>query len=314
LSVEVHLAEPAKSQLKCHVASVVSEVRQGKIEPQAGSTQSGKNDPKREPSVLEVLKKLDLGQIDLAMNRLETYFESPSMGIMRWLQAARWHGFAAGIAWCVFCLLGFFPGRFWAWPLYLWTLLLVNGLLAAKQREKCWASDECMPFTVWNEDVEPETLEEAVAGLAKDVRHNGRVIIALASSVERLTNALTFADGAASSCCFVFGGITALLLSLLWLLWDLLDPNGVWSFPLLGFVWCVATSWEQGATPTQSKKYFEKQAEDPVAPLETFNRVMRCVPDQFDLAHRFIATRVQCLQPWHVVSEKSLMDTTAEGP
>jgi len=314
LSVEVYLGEPTKSQLQCYVASVVSELRQGNIELQAGSTLSGKNDPTRELSVLEVLRKLDLGQIDSAVKRLETYFNSPSTGIVRWLQAARWHGFTAGIGWCAFCLLGFFPGRLWAWPLYLWTLLLVNGLLVAQQREKCWTSGKSMPFLVWNDEVEKETLEEGVAGLAKDVRHNGRVIIALASSVERLSNALTFADGAASSSVFAFGGVAALLLSLLWLLWDLLDPNGIWSWPLLGFICCVATSWEQGGAPTRSKTDPENQAQDPVAPIETFNRVMRCVPDQADLAHRFIATQVQCLQPMHGVSQESLVDMNAKGP
>mmetsp|Transcript_24989 Transcript_24989/g.48786 ORF Transcript_24989/g.48786 Transcript_24989/m.48786 type:complete len:734 (+) Transcript_24989:51-2252(+) len=314
LSIEVHLGEPAKSQLQCYVASIVSEVRQEKTEPQASSTQGGKKDPKREPSALEVFKKLDLGRIDRAVSRIETYFESPSRGIVCWLQAARWHGFAAGIAWCCFCLFGFFPGRFWAWPLYLWTLLLVNGLLVAQQREKCWSSHENMAFPVWNEDVEPESLEEAVAGLAKDVRHIGRVTTALTSTVERLSNAFTFADGVASICCFACAGIAALLLSLLWLFWDLLDPSGVWSWPLLGFSCCLAISWGRGAAPTQGNTDFEKQEEDPLAPLDAFNRVMNCVPDQADLAHRFISTQVQCLQLGHSLSEESPFNANSEGP
>merc|ERR1712113_1321249 len=126
--------------------------------------------------------------------------------------------------------------------------------------------------------------------MGNNLKNARRAANAIMSVLERLANAFDFADGAASVLCFVGLFCLALLLALVGFLWHLADPSGVWSWPILGFMFCVGVSW---AKPTLQKE----ANDDPLQALEKVNQQLCFIPDQVELTHRYIATRVQCTLP-----------------
>mmetsp|Transcript_36730 Transcript_36730/g.82691 ORF Transcript_36730/g.82691 Transcript_36730/m.82691 type:complete len:661 (-) Transcript_36730:37-2019(-) len=264
-----------------------------------------------EPNLIDFLQHVDLQRVTRNLHRLERFFARPPAGLVYWLQADRRHGFLAGFLWYAFCLAGLFPPPLWAWPIYVWCFLLTNGLLAARQRKRGWGrrgihsslespgraspgrgkKGPAVLFDLWNEDIVPETMAQSIKNFQRamsDLEDNSNTFV---SFLERIANVFNFADGSATLLVWTTFGFASLALSMAAYLWFLLDGEGRWSCGILGGVACVLASQAGPATEAQE----EDEEEDPFQTMTYVNQMMSCVPDDGDLAHHYIATRVQCL-------------------
>merc|ERR1711920_1058803 len=114
-----------------------------------------------------------------------------------------------------------------------------------KNNEKSWPPpSDVLAYEVWNEDVvpiPPPTLAR-ILGIVDIAR---RAIIEAGSLAERIVNAFDFADGSASVLVFSVFACVALLLTFIGFIWNLLDPDGAITYPLVGFGACVGISFSK---------------------------------------------------------------------
>jgi len=290
LRLQVTLSAACNPPMRCYFAAVQGRAR---------SLLSGEQESEQ-PAVAPTSDIMGLLQSTLVtqtarnFERLGNLFKAPSGGLLRWLREKPWHGYAAGTAWALFCAAGLFPPPFWAWPLYLWALLALNGALVAQQRARDWSEPGELAYPVWNEELVPKQLciGDLVANFTSGVGKMERNTRILLGTLERFFNLFNFADGTATLLGMAAAGLAALALSALLLCLALVDTGGTWSSALGGLILCVALSTKgqgQGGTTAPSPP-----TRDPIGNLEKLNRVLECVPDQAELEHRYIATKVQC--------------------
>mmetsp|Transcript_35825 Transcript_35825/g.116115 ORF Transcript_35825/g.116115 Transcript_35825/m.116115 type:complete len:736 (+) Transcript_35825:54-2261(+) len=246
----------------------------------------------------------DLSRAQQALQRARHRSEATSNGIGRWLQEQQLHGYIAAGIWFTFCGAGFFPCSLWALPFYTWLALLGNGLLAASQRSEDWLRRES-GLAQFADDVDGRSSngghgrspvnagvaspvsskhERVEAELRKFLGEADRFFAAVAGFAERLQNLLTFADVAASAAFFAVLGLLAAALTFSLLLATLFDPSHCFICGLYGAVGLLSYS-RAAPKGSGSSSQSWKQA---------FNEVFACVPDDAQMLHRFVATRIQC--------------------
>jgi len=317
LELQLVLNSRSNSQLKSYASSVFTgpcSVTAEQSRRSLGSSGEGS-----EPSLIDVLKSINIEKLIRNGNRLETICESEAQGLIRWLRAGGIrHAVLAGSFWIAFCMLGFFPPPNWAVPLYICAACIGNGYLVGKQREEDWQKlvtlkppllqeslNEPLLETavtsaskgpqrknaiiVWDDENAPETATETIANFKKTVTDIDRNLTTLVSFIERISNMFSFADAAATVMCQIVSVIAAGSLSLIFFLysWCEIDPSGSKASAVIGFalIFAVALS-----SPP-------KKDDDPFVGLAQFNEALQCVPDQQELIHRYIATRIQVIEP-----------------
>jgi len=124
--------------------------------------------------------------------------------------------------------------------------------------------------------------------LGKRLREVEPFLRTAASFVERTGNALTFADGPASTAFFLCFGAVALVLSASLFLLSILDPGLSFFYGAVALV-ALARPPEASASNQSGSVGVE-----PLRVPRAFNRAFACIPDEAELVHRFIAGRVQC--------------------
>jgi len=293
LSIEVNLTERVPSLMGLYLESIIAGAQgftlwspelERPLEPELV-----------EPSALHVANSPTLRSLLSHLSRLKNYTMQPSMGFVRFLQEEPWHGYMAAACWFLFCVMGFFPCSLWLLPIYIWLALLGNGLLAASQRSHDWeckgqeaqvlfASSEPSMFPVPQEP--GGEVWSAIAIFRRRVLEVEPFVRLAVVCLERASNALNFADGPASTACFLALGAACGLLSLSLLIITTFDPELSFICGLYGAVGMVMMSRRQQA-PLQGGK----------APPRGFQlalcQALSCVPHQADFAHRFVASRVQ---------------------
>uniref|UniRef100_A0A7S4PU83 C2 domain-containing protein n=1 Tax=Alexandrium monilatum TaxID=311494 RepID=A0A7S4PU83_9DINO len=286
LRLELTLEKKMRPPLKCYFSSIASQL----------GAQMPQGEPEQEQSdqftdLTKVLQSKVLHQAVRNIERLEGLTKAPGRGILRWIRAKEWHGGAAGLSWCIFCCVGLFPPPTWAVPLYIWAMIVLNGFFVAMQRERDWSKTNDEAFPVWIEELETATpsLSELLNNFTRGVRKLERSTRLIVGVMERGVNLFTFADGVSTVLFAVGLGLVALGVSLVLLLWTWLDPTGSWFFGLGGLAFCCLLS-----QPPRKKEEGGGAPKDPMAPLEKLNMALECVPDQPEMAHRYIACRVQC--------------------
>lgn len=265
-----------------------------------------------------LLQGPEFGSVMQSLGRLRRGAAAPVAGIPRWLREQPTNGYAAAAGWFVFCAAGFFPCPLWLVPLYLWALLVGNALVAASQRSEDWARGVCghherssgsssacssfhphsAPFFSshsWHpphpaqhgSDAYHEIDASSISRCKLALREVEPLLLTSVAFWERLRNLLTFADGAASAACFASLGITSLALSAyLWLI-SCIDPELCFICGLYGAVAVVAYS---RSSPSGFR------AAEPLWWQWAFNEALACVPDDTQMVHRFVATRLQLME------------------
>lgn len=288
LRVELSLDPSMRPAVRCVFKQVFS---------QLGQFQEADQEQEQAPSEPDLMGLMQSKVVQQAVRnceRLETLLKAPSRGILRWIRAKPWHGLAAGLSWFAFCCTGLFPPPAWALPLYIWAMLLLNGIFVAFQRERDWTKSRDDAFPVWNEEMETgtPTITELVNAFTKGVCSLEKSTKNVLGILDRLLNILSFADGITSVLFASIMGLAALLLAVMILLWRELDPTGSWFSGLTGLAVCFFISHPPDKN---SKKPVKGPSQDPMSGLSKLNKVLECVPDQPEVAHRYIAFRVQCV-------------------
>merc|ERR1711974_7442 len=108
-------------------------------------------------------------------------------------------------------------------PIYFWVLLLINGFLAAHQRQQDWETAG-HGHVLFGDDTDTRAAQElgdprdhvryAVNLFERRAWEAESLVRPVVESLERLSNAMSFADGAASVVWFAGLGASALALSL----------------------------------------------------------------------------------------------------
>ncbi|CAE8636294.1 unnamed protein product, partial [Polarella glacialis] len=137
--------------------------------------------------------------------------------------------------------------------------------------------------------------EQALAAkLVRSAREVEPVVRVAATFVEKVRNAMTFADGPASVVCFFVLGLVALALSCSLLLISLIDPGYSFVSGVYGAVAIVALARpSDSGHGSEDIAAAEARAQQPLQFQGLVNRVLSSVPDQAELAHRFVAAQVQ---------------------
>jgi len=234
-----------------------------------------------------MLQSLEMEKWYRHLSRYESLKHQSARGIGRWLRRGGFNrGLLAGFGWVVFCGWGFFPPPLWATPIYVWFAVVLNGWITARYREMDWQSPEAPAFLVWESHVNPDTLPQFLAKMKKDLIRWERDMQNFVSTSERIANLFSFADGTATTICIAAMGVLAVCTCIILLVVRCADPTGRWSCALVGFGLCLAVSTSK--PPAQEEEDFVS------AKFEDVNRMLRFVPDDYEMAHRYIATKVQC--------------------
>lgn len=120
------------------------------------------------------------------------------------------------------------------------------------------------------------------------VRHVHRfepLLANLAGFVERVANLVSFADGTASAIGYIVLSAMALFVSLVLMLVTWVDPS-------LGF----AVGIDGAISILYLSRLPQEKPPEPFSLQRKVNQIMACVPDEAELIHRLVATRVQRLQ------------------
>mmetsp|Transcript_59570 Transcript_59570/g.128927 ORF Transcript_59570/g.128927 Transcript_59570/m.128927 type:complete len:805 (+) Transcript_59570:55-2469(+) len=307
LRVELTLGPSSKGQLLETARRIVSKAARRGEGPVMGPSVSGKTeDSDAEPSLWSVIRNVDVNGVMANINRLETLAFTAPRGIVRWLRVSQRRGIVCGFLWLAFCVLGFFPPPVWLCLVYFWVFLLINGLLAARQRAEDWSDVRKPVFNVWKEDnvrsVAPGTgpsIKEALSAFKQVIQDLERSTRTAVSFLERVAGLLTFADGPSSLLFYLGFGLAAVNSSIAFFLWSYIDPHGSYALGFAGLGICLLLS---GALSKHHKAERRPMTRDDLLrplelalwPLAKFNDLFDQSPDSAELAHRFISTRIQC--------------------
>merc|ERR1719215_549420 len=249
-----------------------------------------------------LLNSADFRSVLRSLERMRSAVERQPLGLLRWLQGSPLHGYCAGAAWFAFCFAGLFPCPLWAVPLYLWLLLAVNAFLASRQRQEEWSKDEGEePATslFWDDSLCAEAgFSRSGASSISNFAYVAKIkqtlyaveplLLTKVAFGERVRNLLTFADGAASSASFALLFLAALGLSFTMVLLVVMDPSLCFFSGFYGAIGIVSLS-KKGSDTAASKApaLWEQWA---------FNEAFACVPDDAQMAHRYVATKLQSIE------------------
>merc|ERR1712176_447049 len=138
---------------------------------------------------------------------------------------------------------------------------------------------------VWGEDVVTPSIHELVVKFRKDLDAANRNLRIWVSFIERVQNLTTFADGPATLLLFISAGLASVALSLFCFIVNHFDPHLRISSGIIGFFICIRVSYSK--PPQRGNNEF------PV--MTKFNQDLECFPDEEEMAHRYIATRIQVI-------------------
>mmetsp|Transcript_56858 Transcript_56858/g.184202 ORF Transcript_56858/g.184202 Transcript_56858/m.184202 type:complete len:851 (+) Transcript_56858:48-2600(+) len=305
IQIEVTLRKEVQPLLALYATSMLASAQ--RVHQQFGQPETS---PTASPlsGAGDAFPSADLSRAQQALQRARHRSEASSNGIGRLLQEQQLNGYIAAGIWFTFCGAGFFPCSLWALPFYTWIALLGNGLLAASQRSKDWRRRES-GLAQFADDVDGRSSngghgrspvnagvaspvsskhERVEAELRKFLGEAERFFAAAAGFAEKLRNLLTFADVAASAAFFAVLGLLAAALTFSLLLATLFDPSHRFICGLYGAAGLLAYS---RAAPKGSGSSSGSSSE---SWKRAFNEVFACVPDDAQMLHRFVATRIQC--------------------
>jgi len=254
-----------------------------------------------EPSLPDFMISHPLNSLLNHLVRLRFALLRPPCGLLRFLREESWHGQAAALCWFVFCMLGFFPCPLWLAPVYLWFILFCDGLLVASQRQRDWQrKDGGARLFRTKEAVQRigDPAVDVIASLNWQLQEVLPFIRLLTTSLERARNMFTFADGAASTVLFLGLGVALGVLSLLLRLAMLVDSNLSILCGVSGAAILLVFS-RPPPPPLPPAPGSKNASADPSrwGLLQTLMGGLTVVPDAAELAHRFVATRIQVLEP-----------------
>jgi len=255
-----------------------------------------------EVSLPDVLGSHSLNSLLTHLVRLRFALLRPPCGLLRFLREESLHGQAAALCWFVFCMLGFFPCPLWLAPLYLWLTLLGDGLLVAAQRQRDWQRKDGGARLFLTKETAQHIGDPAVDGVASlnwQLQEVLPFVHLITTSLERARNMFTFADGATSTVLFVGLGVVLGVLSLFLRLATLVDSNlsvlsGVSGAAILLL---LSRPPPPPLPPAPGSRTVSAGESSAWRLLRTVMGGLAVVPDAAELAHRFVATRIQVLEP-----------------
>jgi len=254
----------------------------------------------QDQSAQAVLRNADLRNVFSYLARLSHSTSQQNIGFLAWLREEKWHGFAAAIAWFLFCVLGFFPCPLWQAPIYLWLFMLGNGFVASRQRKRIWSDPDSEAELFWREDFSAfaDARGKATVKIAYRAREVEPMVRITALFVEKVRNALTFADGPASVVCFAAFGMIASTASFVLLLLSYVDPGysvlcGIYGALTIFMLSRTAAKPLAAASPPSQ---WEDPQHEPEKMQWFLHKVLGTVPDQAEMAHRYVAAKVQALE------------------
>eukprot|EP00411_Alexandrium_monilatum_P001577 CAMPEP_0175187034 /NCGR_PEP_ID=MMETSP0093-20121207/2699_1 /TAXON_ID=311494 /ORGANISM="Alexandrium monilatum, Strain CCMP3105" /LENGTH=545 /DNA_ID=CAMNT_0016479775 /DNA_START=39 /DNA_END=1676 /DNA_ORIENTATION=+ len=308
LSVEVTFRQEVSSLVGFYLASVLS----------AAKVAATSNGPAEVPvlpisSDLASMNILDSPALRSLLDflwRLKHYSDGPSTGFIRFVKEHRFCGYACAALWFLFCSFGFFPCSAWVFPIYLWLALVGNGLVAAFQRQADWeqrgeeAKDLFWKQPDLDDQVPDSPNSKAMAAFGRCIQQLHEVepmVRTFVLFLERAGNLLTFADGLASLVAYIILGGMLTLASLGLLIVSHTEgiPFLVGAYGALLLFMVARKGGSQGPLGMQGPRGVHGPgAMQAVAPerrsfLRLFNQAFACVPDQAEVAHRFVAAKVQ---------------------
>lgn len=310
LTVEVTLAPDVRSLVGLYASSISAGARAAV---QAGfGTDFREIAQKAEEGGAPPCFREELTSLRSSLLRLRHYCSRPSRGLACWMQEESRRCYIAALSWFLFCVFGFFPCSLWMCPAYLWLALLGNGLLAAQQRDRDWSTAQGNSFELFWPSAEfmeaghQRRRRQAGGAAAKQGAASTKELLleledmlrSAACFLERSRNMFSFADPAASVACFLGSGVVALSFAASFAIMKWMDPGLNYVCGCYGAVAIV----KLGGAGSQDA------SAGPAAPAGTgqtrllklpwaFNQVLSAVPDEPELAHRFVAGRVQVSDP-----------------
>mmetsp|Transcript_66997 Transcript_66997/g.160534 ORF Transcript_66997/g.160534 Transcript_66997/m.160534 type:complete len:872 (+) Transcript_66997:136-2751(+) len=304
LHLSLNVGPPSLSAMQCYVDSMTRGIFEAKAIRDHRHDDNEPAEGEEEPTLISVLRNIDVMQTVRYLNRLQALalMWRHQRGFVRWIRKEEWRGPFAAVCWLMICLSGHFPPPIWAWPVCIWFGLLANGLIFANHRRKDW--DDHSAYAVFNEEAETASLQKRIDLFKKGVHEIERNAQTLVSFLERVSNLFSFADVPASFLWCVGSGIVTVVASFVGYIIVMVDPSGNWTWGILGSGLLLVIS----RRPKREMKRFQTASAlggknpnplqplvDLLRPLSMFNSVMACVPDMGQLAHRYIATRIQCV-------------------
>mmetsp|Transcript_70871 Transcript_70871/g.125188 ORF Transcript_70871/g.125188 Transcript_70871/m.125188 type:complete len:820 (-) Transcript_70871:34-2493(-) len=305
ITVQISLKEEVRSLLGLYYAAMVVGFKGAQFtQPRClrGDTERPPpptSEALQDQSAQAVLRNADLRNVFSYLARLSHSTSQQNLGFLAWLREETWHGFAAAFAWLIFCALGFFPCRLWQVPIYLWLFMLGNGLLASRQRKRVWSDPDSEVKLFWREDFSAfaDARGKATVKIAYRAREVEPMVRITALFVEKMRNAMTFADGPASVVCFAVLGVIAAAVSLQLLLFSYIDPGFSIMCGIYGALVIIVLS-RKASIPlaAASPNQWEDPQHEPEKMQWLLRKVFGTVPDQAEMAHRFVAAKVQGLE------------------
>jgi len=178
--------------------------------------------------------------------------------------------------------------------------MLGNGFVASRQRKRIWSDPDSEAKLFWREDFSAfaDARGKATVKIAYRAREVEPMVRITALFVEKVRNALTFADGPASVVCFAAFGMIAITASFVLLLLSYVDPGYSFLCGIYGAltIFMLSRTAAKPLAAASPPSQWEDPQHEPEKMQWLLHKVLGTVPDQAEMAHRYVAAKVQALE------------------